>query len=342
VQVDALDALTLKPPRPWRLVTLARRIREHRPHVVQTWIYYADLLGGLAAKMAGRMPVVWGVHHSTLDPKTDNWRTRTVARICGRLSRRLPDKIVFVAEAAKETHIRAGYAPEKIEVIQNGFDLDLFRPRAELRRRIRNELRVAESALLVGHLGRFHPHKDHRTFLRAAATIAGRDDRVRFVLAGREVTWENQRLAGWIRFHGLDARVHLLGQRNDSAAVLNALDVMVCSSTTEAFPLAVGEAMACGVPCVVTDVGDSAAIVGEIGSVVRPLDHDAIAVAALDVLQRPAASRAALAAAARHRIATQFDIGQTVSRYVAMWRQAAFGAEHQSQPEERVPIHNAA
>lgn len=296
------------------VAVLARRIRSARADVVQTWMYHADLLGGLAARLAG-VPVAWGIRQTSLDPRGTRRSTLVVARACALLSRIVPRKIVCCSVASLRTHAAAGYAAEKMIVIPNGFDVASFRPDPRARSSVRRELGLAEDAPLVGLVGRFDPQKDHENFVRAAARLHAARPDVHFVLCGDGIDRGNRALAGWIDGGGLAGRFHLLGRRDDVARLDAALDVATSSSWGEGFPNAIGEAMACGVPCVVTDVGDSALLVGDTGRVVSPRDPEALADAWLALLRVGAEERLRLGALARKRIEERFELSSVAARY---------------------------
>ena len=306
-------------PDPRALIRLTRLLRSLRPDVVQTWLYHADLIGGLAAKLAGGVPVAWGLHLGNLAPELNKRSTLMTARACARLSGVLPKAIVCCAEATKASHTEIGYRTDRMVVIPNGFDLNQFRPDAVARNRIRQELSVAADAVLVGLVARLDPQKDHKTFVQAAGLLASFRPDVRFLLCGAGVTWDNQHLASWIEAAGLRDRVHLLGRRDDMAAVQAALDISCSSSRGEAFPLAVGEAMAAGIPCVVTDVGDSAVIVGDTGRVVPAGDPAAMAAAMKAMVALGHAGRDQLGVSARRRIAERFSLERMNARYESLY-----------------------
>jgi glycosyltransferase involved in cell wall biosynthesis len=310
-------------PNPVKLFPLGRVIRASRPDVIQTWMYHADLLGGLAAKATSRARIVWGIHHTTLD-RTSRWTTRATVAACARLSHVVPDAIVCVSRAARELHVDAGYAPDKFVVIPNGFDLSEFRTDPGWRRALRGELGVAPEAVLIGMVGRVAPQKDQANFVRAAGVLARRAPEARFLLCGEGASWSNEALAREIREQGLAERFLLLGRRDDVQRVMNALDVMTLSSAFgEAFPLVIGEAMACRVPCVVTDVGDSAFLVGDTGRVVPPRDPEALARGLEDLLHLGPEGRARLGEAARQRIQTRFGLAKVASEYADVYRRVA-------------------
>lgn len=308
-------------PSPAAVLRLARWVRAAAPDVIQTWMYHADLVGGLAAKLAGGPPVAWGIHHTTFDPRLTKKLTIWTAQTCARLSRWLPARIVCCSEASRRVHIQAGYAAEKIVVIPNGFDLGRFMPDPAARRDVRREIGIPEEAPLVGLIARFDPQKDHRNFLLAAARLHAHAPESHFLLCGDGVTPGNRELAGWIEAAGVGGYCHLLGRREDTARLMAALDVATTSSAFgEAFPIVVGEAMACGVPCVVTDVGDSAVIVGETGAVVPPGDPDALAAGWRRLLDMRQDERSRLGMAARQRIGERYSLKKIVAQYEQLYR----------------------
>lgn len=317
-----------KLPNPFHLLTLARDLRRFQPDIVQGWMYLGNLFGGVAAKLARRdLPVAWNIRHSTLDPQIDSRSMRWSAWLGGQLSGLVPDRIVLCAEAARAAHLRVGYAPEKLEVIPNGFDLGELRPDPAARLRIRHELGLTDETLLVGLIGRLHQHKDHRTFVRAARIVADQIPNAHFVGAGEEQTYSARDLWSWIDDAGLRDRFHWLGVRRDVSAIDASLDVLVCSSTTEGFPNVVGEAMACGVPCVATDVGECAEVISDTGRIVPKQDSQQMGVAILKLLRQPRADRIALGAAARQRVVDRYEINRTVARYCQLWRELAGACE---------------
>lgn len=308
------------------LVRLSRLIRHGRFQIVQTWMYHADLIGGLASRLGSRAAVVWNIRHSNLDPSGDQRSTIWVARACARLSHAIPSAILCCSEAARRLHAAMGYASEKMVVIPNGFDLSSFRPDEEARRLVRLELGIDDGTPLVGLIGRFHQQKDHRTFLEAIRRVSAQVPDVHVVLCGRDVTWSNPDLAGSIEEAGLRDQCHLLGERADMPRITAALDIAVSASAYgDAFPNAVGEAMACGVPCVVTDVGDSGSLLGETGRVVPPREPAAMAEALGDLLAWDQGARRRLGLAARERIASRFELNRIVRSIEEMYARLAAG-----------------
>ena len=322
VPVDAIG-MSGRIPRPWAIFALMHRIREFRPDVVQTWLYHADLLGGIAARIVGVRNVAWNIRNNDLSARKSKLRTRGVAKLCAWLSRSVPRRIVCCARSAMETHVRLGYDATRMEIIPNGFDMERYRPCLSAREEVRHRLGISKDAALVGLIARFDPQKDHETFFRAAGLLTRMHPGVQFVLAGRGVDSSNMEIQRWIREYALSDIVHLLGEQDDVQLIIAAVDLVASSSWGEAFPNVIGEAMACGVPCVATNAGDSAQIVGHTGRIVPRDDPLALAQAMEEVLSLTENERRALGEKARARIAEYFELSGMVKRYATLYRELA-------------------
>jgi glycosyltransferase involved in cell wall biosynthesis len=305
------------------LAGLVRELWSSRPDVVQTWMYHADLLGGLASLTVPRVPVVWNIRCGRLDRTFDRRSTIWISRLCAAASRMLPARILSCSQSACEVHAAAGYARPKMQVIPNGFDTVEFRPDAACRSALRKELGIAPGTLLIGLVARFDRAKDHATFFEAAARVGQQEPGVHFVLAGENVTRDNSVLAGWVDKAGIAGRCSLLGRRQDVARIMAALDIAVSSSVVEGFPNAVGEAMACGVPCAATDAGDSRRLVGETGVLVPVRNPEALAAGILQLIAAGPATRLALGALARRRIQEHFSIASVARQYEQVYEELA-------------------
>ncbi len=308
---------------PLSVARLAVWLRRLRPDVVQTWLYHADLVGTLAAALAGGPSLLWSVRCSDMDFQRYAASTALVVRLLARLSG-WPDMVVANAEAGRERHVALGYRPRRWRIIPNGVDVAAYRPDPRARATVRRQLGVGEGAPVVGVVARRDPMKDHATFLEAAGRVAGRMPAPVFVLAGRGVTAE----APEVRTAppALAGRLHALGEHADVPRLMAGLDLLVLPSLYgEGFPNVVAEAMACGVPAVVTDVGDAAHIVGETGRVVPPGDADALADAMVAMLGETEAERARRGQAARQRITANWSLESTVAAFEDLYREVLAG-----------------
>jgi glycosyltransferase involved in cell wall biosynthesis len=323
-------------PDPLGIIRLARHLRRVRPAIVQTWMDHSNLIGGLASRLACRAPVVWGVHHSDHMRGLTKRSTLITVGACARLSHRLPARIVLCSEHARTLYGQRGFASDKMQVIPNGFDTERFRPDAAARADIRRELNIDDVTPLIGLVARYDPFKDHAGFLRAASLLVKARPDVRFLLCGANVDRQNQPLATLVDSLGLGRHCHLLGPRHDVPRILSALDILTSSSISEAFPLTVGEAMSCGVPCVATDVGDSAHIVSATGRIVPPSAPQAMADAWNELLALTPDGRRQLGAAARNRVRELFDLESVTRRYETLYRDLAAGAPRAAPDPQRI------
>jgi glycosyltransferase involved in cell wall biosynthesis len=231
-----------------------------------------------------------------------------------------PTRIVCDAEAARQSHVRIGYRQDRMVVIPNGFDLDTLHPDPDAHQKVCAELGLSADALLVGMAARFHPDKDHRNFIQATAVLHVQMPEVHFLLWGRGMDRGNTSLMDWIDSENLHDVIHLLGFRDDTPMLTAALDVATLSSSGEAFPMALGEAMACGIPCAATDVGDIAEMLDGVGKVVPPRDPSALAQAWLELLRLPVEERQRLGEIARRKVMEHYEIRQTAAKYAHLYR----------------------
>lgn len=312
-----VEAVGMKPGllSPVGFLRLLRLLKRLRPDAVHTWLYHADLLGGLATRLTGVSAVGWCIRSSNLDRDNTHWTTRVVVRLCAVLSNWVPRRVLLCSETARQIHVSLGYAVEKMVVVPNGFDLSHFKPDRNARHEVRAELGIANETPLVGLIGRFDPMKNHAGFFEAAGLLHSRMPQVHFLLAGNGINESNEALMRSIRVASLLSNTHLLDLRDDIPHLMAALDVLASSSYGEAFPNVLGEAMACGVPCAVTDVGDSAYIVGDTGCVVAPGNMVGLADVLEELLTLPLPEKATLGELARARVAQHFEIGRVVCQY---------------------------
>jgi glycosyltransferase involved in cell wall biosynthesis len=321
IPVDALDMNPGKIPSPKIFLGLVRRLRQLKPDIVHTWMYHANLIGGFAAKMAGVPAVTWAIHHSNLSPSVNKKATLAVVRACGLISQWLPHRIICCSESALRVHVGVGYAQRKMRVIPNGFDLSRFKPDPEARVHLRDELDLEIDTPLVGLIGRFDPQKNHEGFFVAAGMVSKKNPSVHFLLAGLGIDENNEKLMRSVCSNGVEGVTHLLGLRNDIPRVMASLDVLVSSSIGEAFPNVLGEAMACEVPCVVTDAGDCASIIGDTGLVVENGDMAGLAGAIEQLLSLSQEDRTDMGGRARERVDENFELNHVVDRYETFYHE---------------------
>jgi glycosyltransferase involved in cell wall biosynthesis len=300
---------------------LKKRISSFNPDIVQTWMYHADLLGGIAAKLAGSYPVVWNIRHTITGKGSLKVSTYLIARTNAFLSRFLPVKIICNATAGKQTHVAMGFDESKMLVIENGFDLSQFYPDEDSRDDVRHELGLSGNGYLIGMAARYNPQKDHASFIRAAELLLRKRQDVHFLLWGKDVDNKNLTLNELIKSMALQDYTSLLGLRMDTQQLYSSLDIATLSSAYgEAFPQVIGEAMACGVPCVVTDVGDSARVVESTGRVIPPRNPQALANAWDELLSMPDSKRTGLGLSARERIKNLFSLEMMANKYSQIYQ----------------------
>lgn len=304
-------------PSPAALLRLRRWVAAAQPDLVQGWMYHGNMAAAVA--MNSKTPLVWGIHHSLQDLAREKPLTRLVIRGGPWFASRAR-QIVYCSQASQHQHEVVGYPATKSIFIPNGIDCERFRPDPQAVNHLRIALGLSEDALLIGHAARFHPVKNHVGLVRAFARVAQYCPTAHLLMVGRDVTLANEMLAGAVSAGGLTGRVHLLGEQADMWRILPALDVYASFSWSEAFPIVLGEAMACGVQCVTTDVGDSAVIVGDTGRVVAPGDEIALGKNIVDLLASTPAARRAIGERARARIIAEYGLSAVADRYATLYR----------------------
>ena len=300
-------------PTPDGLARFYRLLKQESVDIVQTWLYHADLLGLVVGRLAEVSRVVWGIRCSDMRLRKYRPLTALTVRLCGALSP-LVDAILVNSREGEKIHRKRGYSRDRMILIPNGFDTQRFRPDPGARERLKAELNLRGAVRFIGLIARYDLMKDQPNFLRAAGLLADREPSAHFVMVGRGVVPDNQALANLVSGR-LAGRVHLMGQRHDVARIAAGLDIAASSSAFgEGFSNTIGEAMACGVPCVVTDVGDSARIVGDAGLVVPLGDPEALA-RAWEELLADDERRLRLGKEARERIQGEFELDVVVRQY---------------------------
>ena len=301
----------------WRLVRL---IRSMQPDIVQTWMYHADLLGGLAARLAGNRRVIWGIR--TTDVRAGgSFATLFVRWLCARLSYWVPQMIVCAAEASRRSHIAVGYDATKMVVVPNGYDFTWLKASIAECKSLREQCGINPNEVVLGSLGRFHADKDQENFVRAAGLLAPQYPQLRFFMMGRGLDSDNVPLVDWIAKTGCKERFILLGERKDVPQCLAAMDIFCLHSRTEGFPNVLAEAMALGLPCITTDVGDAAMLLANTGVVVSSGDSAALAQGVGQLLALNQAGRRTLGMKAKARVEAEFSMARARERFEEIYRQ---------------------
>jgi glycosyltransferase involved in cell wall biosynthesis len=265
-----------------------------------------------------RARLFWGIRQALGALVRERATTNRLIHFSARLSS-WPERIVYNSERARIDHETIGYSTHNGLVIANGFDTEALRPDGDARSRLRKQLQLSEDTILIGHMARYHPVKDHATFLKAASALSGRGSRFYFLMTGRGVDTSNAELVSAVERLDLTQRVALLGEADDVRTILPGLDMLCVSSRSEAFPNVIGEAMSCGIACVTTDVGDAALIVGETGQVVAPGKPNELADALYALAQLHPDERVRRGLAARQRIIEKYSLRSMIDRYLHLY-----------------------
>lgn len=318
VKVETLDLGQGERPS-WQTIKKLRQfMRVFNPDIVQGWMYHGNIAATVAVflfdPMRRKVKLFWNVRQTLYDIKSEKIQTRWLI-VLGRWLSFFSHSIIYNSNLSAEQHCNAGYLSKKTKIIPNGFDLQKFRPDQNRRQQLRKELEVSESTILIGHISRLHPMKDHATLLRAINRVienifgSGSKQEVLFLLVGHGVTSELSS----------NTAIRFLGERSDIPKIMSALDIVVSSSAWgEGFPNVIGEAMASEVPCVVTDVGDSAYIVGKYGRVCSVGDDQCIANSLLQLIENKEERKIA-GRQARKRINENYSMDKIKKEYLKEW-----------------------
>jgi glycosyltransferase involved in cell wall biosynthesis len=292
---------------------LLRLLRQERPAVMHSYLAVPNILATALKPLLRGTRIIWGVRASNVDLSNYDWLSRFAYALERRLAR-FADRIVANSHAGMVYAVANGFPENKMVVIQNGIDTEYFRFDSEGRQQVRSEWGLGAGEILVGLVARLDPMKDHPTFLDAASRIARERHDVRFVCVGDGAAAYTAMLKQKAADLGLSGRLIWAGARDSMPAIYSALDIVTSSSFGEGFSNTIAEAMACGVPCVVTDVGDSADIVGNADCVVAPGDACALAAEIQYLTALPPEQRRALGKAGRARIVAEFGMDRLLQR----------------------------
>lgn len=288
------------------------------PDLIHAWMYHGCLVAWLLS--GSNVPVVWGIHHSLHDLSNEKLSIKLIIKGCSYISHLLQiRRIIYVSEASRAHHVKYGYAKDKSVVIPNGFDCTTFNVNIEAGSRIRASLGIDDDRWVLGSFGRYHPVKNHRLLFESFALALVSFPRLILLLAGTGLESNNKILMDLLMEYGIKDRVFLLGPRSDMADLYNALNVYVLSSKSESFPNVLGEALACGVPCITTNVGDAEKILGGHGIIIEHHNADSLSKAFLDYLGLDVNSRKAMGMHGREHIVNSFSIESVSKKYLNLY-----------------------
>ena len=306
----------------WDIIRFVLRfiklLKSLQPDILYSFLPDANIAGLIAGRLSGVKRVVWGVRASNMDVSRYDWLARTSLRLSAFLSK-FPDAIIVNSHAGKEFHRGIGYSTNRMMVIPNGICTDRFKPDYSAGLKVRDEWGIDEETITIGLIGRLDPMKDHATFLRAVKIFNQEEHSVRFVCIGDGKEPYKSEIHSLCRTLGLNGSLIWAEEMEDMPSVYNAIDIVTSSSIGEGFPNVIGEAMACGVHCVVTDVGDSAIIVGETGVIVNPEDPQALADGWTSMLKRLNDKSYLIKKMARARIVSHYNSELFIKRTSKMF-----------------------
>lgn len=301
---------------------LFQAVNFFEPDLIQSWMYHANLLASLCSFLRPNVPICWGIHHTNLVVGVDPWHTLLASRICAALSNWVPQNVIYVGEKSMELHRQSGYKPQTEMLIPNGYDLSKFVPDLISKQQIRASLDIPHDAFVLGNVGRFAPQKDHPNLLKALALANLPSGKFFCLLVGEKMDHENHELTALATSLGILDSLRFLGPRRDVEKVMNGMDVHVTSSAFgESFPNVICESMACGNPCITTEVGDAAFIAGETGFLAQPGDAESLS-SAIYLAYQSHFDRVAWLdrkSAARRRIQDKFSLERMCEAYRSAW-----------------------
>lgn len=306
---------------PLGIFRLKSLIKNSQADLIQTWMYHSDLIGGISARLAGRIPVIWGVRASDAFLMPGYARLSGLVKVCAAVSRLLPSRIIFNSGQGAQTHIAQGYPAELCEVVHNGVDSDYFSPDPAARIRIRRSWNLTHSQLILGTVARWDSIKNHALLAEALHALKATTQKWHAVWIGPGMSQYNRELIRLLDRFSIRQKVSLLGPTTDLKGALNGMDLHVLPSRSEGFPNVLAEAMACKTPCVATSVGDARQILGETGWTVPSQDPQALAQAMREALSSMKNRRRWLARRTncRIRVISQFGIKKMIGAYDKIW-----------------------
>lgn len=300
---------------------LIKLIGSIKPNIVQTWLVHADFLGGIAARLAGISKIIWNVRYSNIEIGKSKLSTILILKILSKLSHSIPLLIIIVSKKAKKIYKIKGYDNRKLKFIPNGYDLSILKINKTQKNTFKKKIKIKKQVPIIGNVARYDPQKDHLNLLKALSLIKQKNINFYCVLVGSNVNRSNIDLISKIKKFRLHNHVKLLGRNDDISRVMNGFDVHILSSSYgEGFPNVIAESMACGTPCITTDVGDAAFIVGKTGWVVPPKNEVKLSLAIEKALNEIGTTDwVKRSKKARQFIQKKFSINKMLKSYNRVW-----------------------
>lgn len=314
-----MHGLSSIPTSYFKLRSLLKKIN---PDIVQTWMYHADFLGGIAAKSIGINKIIWGIRNSNVSAGMSK-TTYYLSHICAKISSYIPSDIVAVSHTAKDYHTAIGYDSKKMIVIPNGFDLEKFSIDTHKRHQLRLQLDIKEDHLVIGNIGRFNPVKNQLNFIKACISLFDKGYTFIALLAGRNVDLKNPEIYNILNDSKYNKNFIFLGEIEDTTNFYNAIDIFCLCSTTEGFPNVLGEAMATERVCLSTKAGDAEIILGNKSLLIQSTNYEDIA-SALELIIFKNSNNFnfnTLGLEARERIKSKYSISKIVSDFENLYLQ---------------------
>ena len=307
----------------WQIFKLTQLLRTLKPEVIQGWMYHGNLAASLAnLSLGNRLPVLWNIHNTLYDIKQEPRTTRWVIELTVKRSN-TPVRILYNTYLSAEQHAAIGYDTQHTHIIPNGVDTQLFSPNTYHHANTRQRLGIPEDAIVIGMVAHHHPLKNHALFIEAAHLLLQHQKNVHFILAGQGITADNPHLAPLLQRMATPHHLHLLGERKDIPNLLNAMDIFsLTASHDDGFPHSVSEAMACGIPCLTTDVGDLPRIIGNTGRTLQCQETtpSALAFAWLEWIHAGSVWRKELGVRAMQRIQQYYNIPDVTQQYQMIYK----------------------
>jgi glycosyltransferase involved in cell wall biosynthesis len=290
------------------IAKLRKILKKIAPKTIQCWMYHANVLTSLSAVGWENSPkIYWGIHHSLSSPKEESISTKVALHLSKLLSAK-PAGIIYCAQSSLKQHEQFGFNNPNTLVIANGVSLEKFQPNSSL-----------YTPHVIGFAGRYHVAKGYPYLFETIAKL--KDQPVIFKIAGSGANLQNPEVKAYFEKYQLnEEQVILLDQISDMPKFYRSIDAFLMTSITEGFPNVLVEAMASGLPCISTDVGDAKYIVQDLGEIVPPRDSDALAKAILKYLNLSLEDKQKLKNATRERVEQNFGIAQVSQQYVNVWR----------------------